>query len=153
MDRGQIANIGDRLGHAADRAAPITAQSTVTIPGDPDASHHPHQVGRHPDASSAAGTLVTYDYVVTNTGNVTLTAVTVTDPMPGLSSVTCPLGTLAPGASETCTATYTTTQADVDRGSITNTGTASGTPPTGPAVIGDVDGDVVVGPDGRPSAW
>ena len=74
---------------------------------------------------SAAGTLVTYSYKVTNSGNVTLHSVGVTDPMPGLSAVNCPTTTLAPGISETCTATYTTTQADVDRGSIANTGTAS----------------------------
>ena len=48
---------------------------------------------------------------------------------------------LAAGASETCTATYTTTQADVDSGRITNTGTATGTPPTGPNVTGHVVGD------------
>ena len=67
--------------------------------------------------------------MVTNTGNVTLHPVTVTDPMPGLSAVTCPDATLAPAAAETCTATYTTTQADVDAGSITNTGTATRHPP------------------------
>ena len=83
---------------------------------------------------SAPGTPITYSYMVTNTGNVTLTSVTVTDPMPGLSAVTCPDPTLAPAASETCTATYTTTQADVDAGGITNTGTATGTPPSGPDV-------------------
>ena len=47
---------------------------------------------------------------------------------------------LAPAAIETCTATYTTTQADVDAGVINNTGTATGTPPTGPAsphIVGD----------------
>ena len=55
--------------------------------------------------------------------------------MPGLSAITCPTHDPAPpGQSETCTATYTTTQADVDRGSITNTGTATGTPPAGPAL-------------------
>ena len=64
-------------------------------------------------------------------------SVDVTDPMTGLSAVTCPSTTLAPGAAETCTATYTTTQADVDPGGITNTGTATGTPPIGPAGDGD----------------
>ena len=71
---------------------------------------------------------------MTNTGNVTLNPVTVTDPMSGLSPISCPATSLAPGVSETCTATYTTTQADVDRGSLQNTGTATGTPPSGPNV-------------------
>ena len=66
--------------------------------------------------------------MVTNTGNVTLTAVGVTDPLPGLSAVTCPVATLAPAASTTCTATYTVTQADLDAGSIVNTATAIGHP-------------------------
>ena len=54
--------------------------------------------------------------------------------MPGLSAITCPDTSLAPAATETCTATYTTTQADVDAGAINNTGTATGTPPSGPNV-------------------
>ena len=83
---------------------------------------------------SSPGTAVTYSYKVTNTGNVTLTAVTVTDPMVGLSVISCPDASLLPGASETCTAVYLTTLADLNAGSITNTGTATGTPPTGPNV-------------------
>jgi uncharacterized repeat protein (TIGR01451 family) len=75
----------------------------------------------------APGTKVTYSYVVTNDGNVTLNKVAVTDPMTGLSAVICPSATLAPSASETCSATYVTTQADVDRGWLKNTGTATGT--------------------------
>ena len=48
-------------------------------------------------ASDAAGTPVTYTYVVTNTGNVTLDPVTVTDPMTGLSSsIDCPATLLGP---------------------------------------------------------
>jgi hypothetical protein len=54
--------------------------------------------------------------------------------MVGLSAITCPDTSLAPGGSETCTATYTTTQTDVTAGSITNTGTATGKPPTGPTI-------------------
>src|ERR1022692_4924011 len=84
---------------------------------------------------SASGTVVTYGYKVTNTGTVKLDPVTVTDPMAGLSSITCPSTSLAAWASETCTATYTTTTEDLNAGSITNVGTATGTPPSGPNVI------------------
>ena len=86
--------------------------------------------------------MISYTYLVKNTGNVTLTTVSVTDPMSGLSTIMCASPTLAPNAQETCTATYTTTQTDVDRGSITNTGTATGTPPTGPAVTATSTVDV-----------
>src|SRR5262249_33647137 len=86
------------------------------------------------DTYSAAGTAITYSYLVTNTGDEALDGVAVTDPMPGLWTVSCPIATLAPGASETCTATYATTQADVDAGSLSNTGTVTGTSPNGTTV-------------------
>jgi uncharacterized repeat protein (TIGR01451 family) len=83
---------------------------------------------------ATTGTPVTYSYLVTNTGNVTLNPVVVTDPMVGLSTITCPDTMLAPQGTETCSATYVTTQGDLNVGSINNTGTATGTPPTGPVV-------------------
>jgi uncharacterized repeat protein (TIGR01451 family) len=85
-------------------------------------------------ASFLAGQTVDYSYLVTNTGNVLLNPVVVTDPMTGLSAITCPKTSLAPSATETCTATYLTTTADQRAGSIENTGTATGTPPSGPNV-------------------
>src|SRR5262249_50964570 len=85
-----------------------------------------------PTAYSAVGTTITYTYLVTNTGNVTLTGTTVTDPAPGLSAISCTGGpTLAPTQSETCTATHSVTQGDLDAGSVTNVGTAMATAPDG----------------------
>ncbi|WP_373319561.1 DUF7507 domain-containing protein, partial [Rugosimonospora africana] len=48
--------------------------------------------------------------------------------------IACPTTTLVPQDSTTCTGRYTVTQADIDAGGIVNTGVATGTPPTGPAV-------------------
>ena len=64
----------------------------------------------------------------------TLTLIGVDDPKVG--PVTCPVTSLQPTASTTCTKTYTLTQADVDAGQVVNTATASGTPPTGGPVTG-----------------
>ena len=67
--------------------------------------------------------MISYSYLVTNTGNVTLAGpVTVADDK---ATVTCPAGGLAPGGSMTCTASYTITQADLDSGSVKNTAKAS----------------------------
>ena len=66
---------------------------------------------------------MTYTYVVTNIGNVTLTdPVSVDD---DLATVICPPALLAPGGSLSCTASYTVTQADVDGGAVINTATAT----------------------------
>ncbi len=77
---------------------------------------------------SGAGQTIPYSYLVTNSGATTLTGVSVSD---NKVSVSCPSTTLAKGASETCTATYTVTQADVDSGSVTNSATASANGPQG----------------------
>ncbi len=139
VDRGSVANTGTAHG-TPPTGAEVTATSSVTIPAAAVPAISILK-SASPTSFSAPGTQITYTYQVTNTGNVTLSGVLVTDPMPGLSPIdSCTSTTLAPGSpgvppgTETCTATYTTTQADVDRGSISNTATASGLPPTGPAV-------------------
>ncbi|MDH2430315.1 hypothetical protein PYR91_33230, partial [Sphaerisporangium sp. TRM90804] len=81
-----------------------------------------------PTTTTAAGRSISYSYRITNTGQTTLTGVGVVDtvfsgsgPAPVIS---CPVTTLVPQASTTCTGTYVTTQADVDAGSIVNTAVA-----------------------------
>ena len=79
--------------------------------------------------ADAVGDVLNYTVTVTNTGNVTLTGVTVVDPLTGqnISGVT-----LAPGANQTFNTSYTLTQADLDGAGhaggdhdIDNTATAS----------------------------
>ena len=86
------------------------------------------------DGIATVGDLINYTFTVTNTGNVTLTNVTVTDPK--VTVVGGPLASLAAGAvdSTTFTATYALTQADIDAGQVDNTALATGTPPSGPNV-------------------
>ena len=75
-----------------------------------------------PATYDAVGDVITYSYQVTNTGNVTLAGpVTVDDDKatdracPAVTTVGNLDGFLDPGESITCTATYTVTQADLER--------------------------------------
>ena len=77
-----------------------------------------------PASFAATGVTLRYDYVVTNTGNVTLNAVSVSD---DLTSVVCPATTIAPGATLICTSAYLTTQANLNFGAVTNTASATST--------------------------
>jgi hypothetical protein len=77
---------------------------------------------------SASGQTITYSYLVTDTGDVALSAVGIDDAHPGLANLACPTSTLSPGAAETCTATYQVTAADLAAGSILNVATAQGIP-------------------------
>ena len=78
-----------------------------------------------PTMFSGVGQTITFTYTVTNSGNVTVTGVSVTDTK--VSPISCAATTLAAGASTTCTGSYTTTAADVNATSITSVATARGT--------------------------
>jgi uncharacterized repeat protein (TIGR01451 family) len=93
---------------------------------------------------SAAGQTINYNYLITNTGNVTLSAVGVVDAHAGLNGLSCPDTTLAPNASETCSATYKVTMADLNAGSIVNTATAQGTPSSAATPISSSPSTVAV---------
>jgi uncharacterized repeat protein (TIGR01451 family) len=136
VDAGSITNVATASGLAPDGET-VTATDDLTISGfdapaidlikvaDPSALQTPPQ----------AGDLITYTYAAANTGNETLTNVTINDPHPGLSALTytwpAATGVLAPGAFVIATATYPITQTDIDAETVLNEATAEGINPDG----------------------
>jgi len=130
VDAGHFANAATATG-TPPAGADVTAGDATDTPISSGPAIALDKVAGVP-TGTIAGSTIAYTFIVTNSGNVSLTAVAVSDPKAG--AVTCPAGTLAPGASTTCAVTYTLTQADVDAGVVDNTATATGTPPTGDPV-------------------
>ena len=130
VNSGKVTNIATAHGLPPGSTTPlVSAPSTATV----RAAQTPGLTvvkSASPSSFSRPGQTITYHFAVTNTGDETLTSVAVTDKdLPGLSAITCPQSTLAPAVSETCTAKYVTTQADVNAGKVTNAATAHGLPP------------------------
>lgn len=80
------------------------------------------------DGYQEIGETITYSFAITNTGNVPLTNVTVTDPLPGIVMTGTPIS-LATGETNSTayTGVYTLTKEDIVRGSVTNQATVYGT--------------------------
>lgn len=83
------------------------------------------------NGNAIAGATVGYEFAVVNTGNTTVSGLQIREDMftgtGTLGAITCPVSTLAPGNSTTCTAAYVLTAADVSAGRIQNAATALGT--------------------------
>jgi len=119
LDAGFVTNTASA--HATFNASQVdsaTAQATVTAIQKPALS-----IAKSASQAtySQPGSVIGYTYVLTNVGNVTLSApYSVNDDK---AAATCPStpGLLGPGASVTCTAAYTITTSDVFAGAVTNT--------------------------------
>jgi uncharacterized repeat protein (TIGR01451 family) len=92
---------------------------------------------------NTAGSTIPYSFLVTNTGNVTITGLVIDDALLD-APATCPVTTLAPGATTTCTGTHTLTQAEVDAGQVVNTATATGSLPGGGTTVSPPDSTTTV---------
>ena len=94
-----------------------------------------------PDGIANPGDVINYTFAITNSGNVTLFLLNVTDTI--VTPVTCETGEVLPPdqilavpamATLNCSGTYTITQADIDAKQVLNTVTVSGTDPRGDTV-------------------
>ncbi|WP_146145326.1 DUF7507 domain-containing protein [Microbacterium timonense] len=150
-DAGGLENAAVATGEPVGDPDPVTSRSEIRIPVDPEASITLTKRAT-PTVATRPGDVISYEFDITNTGNVSLSAPSVTEtafsgtgarPAP-----VCPSGAFIPGATVTCTATYPLTQADVDAGTVTNTATASAAAPSGPNPVSQVSSATVTIPAG-----
>ena len=127
VDAGSVTDVATASGTNPQSIVVTSAPSSVTVAANATTSSIILAESTTSTGYGAAGQTIPYSYLVTNTGTTTLTGVGVSDDL--VPTVTCPSATLAPGASEACTGSYTVTQGDVDAGSVTDVATASGTNP------------------------
>lgn len=138
LDAGEVTNTATATGVAPDDGEMRDDdEHVVTSTATPSILFDKSSAG----TISSVGDEVTYTFVVTNDGPLTLTEVAIDDPLPGLTAIAYAwpgaAGVLAPGESVTATATYAARQADVDAGELVNTATATGVTRTGVGVSDD----------------
>ncbi|WP_456300117.1 DUF7507 domain-containing protein, partial [Serinibacter arcticus] len=141
VDAGEVTNTATATGTPPPGTElPPVPPSDVTIPSDPTPAL---TVVKTSDTEliTTAGQEITYTFVVTNTGNVTITdAAPVETQFSGtgqLGAMSPSSATLSPGEARTFTATYVVTSDDLRSSRLSNTAIATGVTPAGPPVSSD----------------
>ncbi len=140
VDAGTVSNTADVVG-SPPAGDDVTAEDsdTQSIEAKPSVAVDKVFTGHDDENSNGrvdAGETYSWTVTATNTGNTTITGLTVTDDLTG-QNVTCEV--VAPDATCVLEATYVLVQADVDAGSVANTATVSGQTPTGEISGSDTD--------------
>ncbi|MBK8819952.1 MAG: DUF11 domain-containing protein [Saprospiraceae bacterium] len=144
LDTGSVYNVANVTSEDTN-GNPVTDSDDETITADQNPSIELVKSAL-PTTYSTLGEEVEYSFVVTNTGNVTLSNVEVNDPLFGLTFG--PI-TLAPNSSQTYTHTYTVTQMALDTGSVYNVASVTSEDTNGNAV-NDSDDETITA-DQNPS--
>lgn len=128
IDVGSVTNIAK-----ATNGTVISNEDSVTVTVVKDASISIVKDGMFIDVKNVGfadvNEVINYTFTVTNTGNVTLYSIEVTDPL--VKVIGSPIASLAPGETDsiTFTASYVIKQADIDAGFVVNTATATALDP------------------------
>ena len=146
IDAGGVENIVT-VTATADDGDNTPAQDTTNEPVVTDMAQIPgisltKEITNIADAPFSTGDIIRYSIVIENTGNVTLTTVTLTDDLTDgngneldlTNPTTFDVITLDPGEIKTIEASYTVEQPAADTGEVNNTASVVGTAPDGTTV-------------------
>ncbi|WP_271402412.1 Cna B-type domain-containing protein, partial [Salinicoccus roseus] len=147
VNSGQLHNVANVSG-TPPTGDPVTDEDEVTLTQEARSSITLEKTADRNDL--VADEAINYTFTATNTGNVTLTDVNISDALDGLSGIEYqtidgePIEdvesiTLQPGQVLVATADYTITQGDVDSGVVDNHATVAGTPPNADEPVEDDD--------------
>lgn len=138
VDSGEVTNIASATGYDP-HGTEVTNEGSVSV----ELTSVPSiSLEKSADVSvlegAYAGDEITYTFVITNTGNTTISNLTLVDELLG-GDIAEYLDTtvIAPGVTATASVVYVLTQEDIDAESVTNNATASGTDPHGTEVTGE----------------
>ena len=154
MDLGMISNMA--LGESV-QTDPIGDTTITILPFIPELSIEKDILplgvlaGLNPDFVDPSDTIF-YEFIVTNTGLVTMSDIAINDPGPSfggipgtnqLSDISCDVDVLSPGEMANCSAFYIISQEDFENGvgipdGLSNTATTNGVDPRGDIFISDV---------------
>ncbi|WP_420963660.1 DUF7507 domain-containing protein, partial [Brucella sp. IR073] len=150
VDAGNVVNVATATGTPPVGDPVDSNEDTATIPPDRTPGLTIDKKGtlndKDGDGLIDLGETISYTFLVTNTGTVTLTDVTVNDPLVEVEEDPV---TLAPKGTFTFHGTYTPTQEDINTGNVVNTAHATGTPPSGTPIDSEPDTETVP-PDQTP---
>ena len=139
VDAGSVENEASANGTTAQGDDVTDTDNETVLYVEPDAPSIAVTKSADPQTYGMAGDQITYTILVENTGNVTIIDIDVVDDLTG---DTWFITSLAPGESETFTATYFITQEDMDAAQVMNTATADGSDPDG-NTVSDSDDETV----------
>ena len=148
IDAGQVLNTAEVSATTSMKTVLLaSASATVPVPQAPAlALAKISSLNLGPDTIAGVGDVVTFTFVLTNTGNTSLNNVTLTDTLPGLSLSFTPFDNFAPTDTRTITGTYALNQNDIDAGKVENQAFASGIPTNGGSPIPNVLSDDPITP-------
>ncbi len=148
IDAGQVLNTAEVSATTSMKTVLLaSASATVPVPQAPAlALAKISSLNLGPDTIAGVGDVVTFTFVLSNTGNTTLNNVTLTDTLPGLSLSFTPFDNFAPTDTRTITGTYALNQNDIDAGKVENQAFASGIPTNGGSPIPNVLSDDPITP-------